>query len=163
VVLYDGKVKTPAVLEAVRAEIIEYFHATTTSVEKLYETLNASHASFKKHETFRQPPIFCMGHTSCFLVNECFLGKFSDVRIDPALEMQMAVGVVERLLVLRLLVHHAEKFTMSRGSSSRGSSSTMPRVPPVPLQGYHQGARASPRRGWPSFLPLKHLQGASLR
>ena len=95
-VLYDGKVKTPAVLEAVRAEIIEYFHATTTSVEKLYETLNASHASFKKHETFRQPPIPCMGHTSCFLVNECFLGKFSDVRIDPALEMQMAVGVDEK-------------------------------------------------------------------
>jgi len=93
--LNDNKPKTHEELEMLRAEIMDDFHKTGTTFEKLHEVLTNAAAFFEKHETLRHPPIFYVGHTSSFYVNKLHLGKYSQVRIDPVLEMQMAVGVDE--------------------------------------------------------------------
>jgi 5-histidylcysteine sulfoxide synthase len=82
-------------LVAKKREISEYFHDTFTVFEKLHEIFSTSPAFFKKHETLRHPPIFYVGHTAAFFVNKLHLGGFSSKRLDPVLEMQMAVGVDE--------------------------------------------------------------------
>lgn len=93
--LNDNKPKTPVELEMLRAGIMDDFHKMCTTFEKLHEVFNNAAAFFEKHETLRHPPIFYVGHTASFYVNKLHLGKFSQVRIDPVLEMQMAVGVDE--------------------------------------------------------------------
>uniref|UniRef100_A0A7S2HUB9 Sulfatase-modifying factor enzyme-like domain-containing protein n=1 Tax=Zooxanthella nutricula TaxID=1333877 RepID=A0A7S2HUB9_9DINO len=95
-VLNDGDLtKSVQELETLRAEIILYFHKTFTLFEKLHEVFNNVPAIYEKHERLRHPPIFYLGHTASFYVNKLHLGKFIHHRLDPVLEMQMAVGVDE--------------------------------------------------------------------
>merc|ERR1740123_817355 len=82
-------------LEAKRSEIIEYFHRTFSTFERLHEMFSDTPAFYEKHERLRHPPIFYMGHTAAFYINKLHLGRFIVDRIDPVLEMQMAVGVDE--------------------------------------------------------------------
>jgi 5-histidylcysteine sulfoxide synthase/putative 4-mercaptohistidine N1-methyltranferase len=93
--LNDNLQKSPAELEVVRAEIMKYFQETYSVFEKLHDTFATSPAFFRKHETLRHPPIFYVGHTAAFYVNKLHLGQYIQQRIDPVLEMQMAVGVDE--------------------------------------------------------------------
>jgi len=93
--LNGARAKSPQELEQVRAEIIDYFHKTFTLSEKLHEMFTESPAFYEKHERLRHPPIFYLGHTAAFYVNKLHLGKYITERIDPVLEMQMAVGVDE--------------------------------------------------------------------
>lgn len=82
-------------LEATRLAIIDYFHKTFSLFELLHEMFSDTPAFYEKHERLRHPPIFYMGHTAAFYINKLHLGKFIVDRIDPMLEMQMAVGVDE--------------------------------------------------------------------
>jgi len=86
---------SPAQLEALRGDITNYFHKTMTLFEKLHEIFADTPAFYEKHERLRHPPIFYMGHTAAFCINKLHLGKFMTERVDPVLEMQMAVGVDE--------------------------------------------------------------------
>jgi len=86
---------SPAELEGLRSEIVEYFHITYSLFERLHEVFADTPAFYEKHERLRHPPIFYMGHTAAFYINKLHLGKFLTERVDPVLEMQMAVGVDE--------------------------------------------------------------------
>jgi len=93
--LNDGRPRTAAQLEVVRHEIIKYFESTFSTFERLHNVFTTSPAFFRKHETLRHPPIFYVGHTAAFYINKLHLAGYITDRIDPVLEMQMAVGVDE--------------------------------------------------------------------
>jgi 5-histidylcysteine sulfoxide synthase/putative 4-mercaptohistidine N1-methyltranferase len=93
--LNDARPRSAAELELVRQEIGTYFEETFSLFEKLHETFATAPAFFRKHEQLRHPPIFYVGHTASFYVNKMHLGGYITERIDPVLEMQMAVGVDE--------------------------------------------------------------------
>jgi len=96
ILLLDGREqRSTAELEGVRQEFLEYFHKSYTLSEKLHEMFTTASAFYEKHERLRHPPIFYLGHTASFYVNKLHLGKYISSRIDPVLEMQMAVGVDE--------------------------------------------------------------------
>jgi len=95
--LNDGRSgpRSAAELEQIREGIIEYFHKTFSISERLHEMFTTASALYEKHERLRHPPIFYLGHTASFYINKLQLGKYITERIDPVLEMQMAVGVDE--------------------------------------------------------------------
>mmetsp|Transcript_12588 Transcript_12588/g.37370 ORF Transcript_12588/g.37370 Transcript_12588/m.37370 type:complete len:1098 (+) Transcript_12588:95-3388(+) len=81
--------------EEKREEILDYFHKTYSTFERLHEVFRDAEAFFVSHEPLRHPPIFYLGHTASFYVNKLVLGKFMDARLDAEVEMQTAVGVDE--------------------------------------------------------------------
>jgi 5-histidylcysteine sulfoxide synthase/putative 4-mercaptohistidine N1-methyltranferase len=93
--LNDDRPRTAAELEVIRGEIRHYFTETFSLFEKLHDTFVNSPAFYRKHEKLRHPPIFYVGHTASFYVNKLHLAGYITQRIDPVLEMQMAVGVDE--------------------------------------------------------------------
>lgn len=95
ILLSDERARSADELQGLRREIRDYFHRTFTLTEKLHEMFQSSADFYVKHERLRHPPIFYLGHTASFYVNKLHLGKFITERIDPVLEMQMAVGVDE--------------------------------------------------------------------
>jgi 5-histidylcysteine sulfoxide synthase/putative 4-mercaptohistidine N1-methyltranferase len=81
--------------EAKREEIRQYFHATFSLYEQLFETLQAESAFYLRPEPLRHPLIFYYGHTATFYINKFNIAKISNRRIDPRLESMFAVGVDE--------------------------------------------------------------------
>mmetsp|Transcript_62363 Transcript_62363/g.135381 ORF Transcript_62363/g.135381 Transcript_62363/m.135381 type:complete len:1087 (-) Transcript_62363:4-3264(-) len=95
VLLRSKESRSVAEQENTRREIMDYFHATFSLTEKLHEMFDSPAAFYEKHERLRHPPIFYLGHTAAFYVNKLHLGGHISQRVDPILEMQMAVGVDE--------------------------------------------------------------------
>ncbi len=81
--------------EAKRAEILEYFHATFTLDEKLYETLKEDATFCLRADRLRHPLIFYFGHTATFFVNKLVIAGVLPKRINPRFESLFAVGVDE--------------------------------------------------------------------
>ncbi len=81
--------------EAKREEIREYFHATYTIDEKLYDSLASDEAFYVRAEPLRHPLIFYLGHTAVFYVNKLIVAKIVGDRINPRFESMFAVGVDE--------------------------------------------------------------------
>jgi 5-histidylcysteine sulfoxide synthase/putative 4-mercaptohistidine N1-methyltranferase len=81
--------------EEKREEIRQYFHATFSLDEQLYETLAAESAFYLRPEPLRHPLIFYLGHTAAFYVNKLIVAKIVDRRINPCFEAMFAVGVDE--------------------------------------------------------------------
>ena len=82
-------------VEAKRAEIRRYFHATFDRYESLFEVLAGDEAYYKKPISLRHPLIFYLGHTATFFINKLFVAGLIGERIDPRLESMFAVGVDE--------------------------------------------------------------------
>jgi 5-histidylcysteine sulfoxide synthase/putative 4-mercaptohistidine N1-methyltranferase len=89
IVLDQGEV------EEKRAEILEYFHATFTLDEKLYETLKDDATFYLRADRLRHPLIFYFGHTATFFINKLIIARAIDKRINPRFESLFAVGVDE--------------------------------------------------------------------
>jgi 5-histidylcysteine sulfoxide synthase/putative 4-mercaptohistidine N1-methyltranferase len=82
-------------IEEKRAEILEYFHATFTLDEKLYETLKDDAAFYLRADRLRHPLIFYFGHTATFFINKLIIARVIEKRINPRFESLFAVGVDE--------------------------------------------------------------------
>ncbi|MBN2216036.1 MAG: 5-histidylcysteine sulfoxide synthase [Pirellulales bacterium] len=78
-----------------REEIRQYFHATYTLDEQLYETLASQQAFYLRPEPLRHPLIFYLGHTAVFYVNKLIAAKITSQRIHPQFESMFAIGVDE--------------------------------------------------------------------
>ncbi|MBN1854257.1 MAG: 5-histidylcysteine sulfoxide synthase [Pirellulales bacterium] len=78
-----------------REEIRQYFHATYSLDEQLYETLASQDAFYLRPEPLRHPLIFYLGHTAVFYVNKLIVAKITNQRINPRFESMFAVGVDE--------------------------------------------------------------------
>jgi 5-histidylcysteine sulfoxide synthase/putative 4-mercaptohistidine N1-methyltranferase len=81
--------------EAVRQEIREYFLATFSRYEQLFETLAGEQSYFRKPIALRHPMIFYFGHTATFFINKLVLAGLVKERINPEFEAMFAVGVDE--------------------------------------------------------------------
>lgn len=81
--------------EAKRAEIRDYFHASYSLDEQLYDTLASDAAFYLRPEPLRHPLIFYLGHTASFYINKLIIAKLISERINPRFEAMFAVGVDE--------------------------------------------------------------------
>ena len=81
--------------EEKREEIRQYFHATYSLDEQLYETLAAEEAFYLRPEPLRHPLIFYLGHTAAFYINKLIVAKIANQRINPRFESMFAIGVDE--------------------------------------------------------------------
>ena len=78
-----------------REEIRQYFHATFSLDEQLYEVLASEKAFYLRPEPLRHPLIFYLGHTATFYINKLIVAKITNRRINPRFESMFAVGVDE--------------------------------------------------------------------
>lgn len=78
-----------------REEIREYFHATFSRYEQLFELLACDKAYYQKPIALRHPLIFYLGHTATFFINKLVLANVVRDRINPEFESIFAVGVDE--------------------------------------------------------------------
>ncbi len=78
-----------------REEIRQYFHATYSLDEKLYETLASDDGFYLRPEPLRHPLIFYLGHTSVFYINKLIVARLTNRRVNPQFESMFAVGVDE--------------------------------------------------------------------
>ncbi|MBN2241059.1 MAG: 5-histidylcysteine sulfoxide synthase [Acidobacteria bacterium] len=78
-----------------REEIREYFHATYSLDERLYETLAQESAFYVRAEPLRHPLIFYLGHTAAFYINKLIVSRQARERVNPRFESMFAVGVDE--------------------------------------------------------------------
>lgn len=81
--------------EAKRGEIRDYFHASYSLDEQLYDTLASDAAFYLRPEPLRHPLIFYLGHTASFYINKLIIAKLISERINPRFEAMFAVGVDE--------------------------------------------------------------------
>lgn len=81
--------------EQKRAEILEYFHATFSIDELLYDTLKDEGAFYLRADRLRHPLIFYFGHTATFFINKLVIARVIEKRINPRFESLFAVGVDE--------------------------------------------------------------------
>ena len=81
--------------EQKRKEIRDYFHATFTIDEKLYEALRNDQTFYLRADRLRHPLIFYYGHTATFFINKLTIAQVITRRINPAFESMFAVGVDE--------------------------------------------------------------------
>lgn len=81
--------------DAKREQIRQYFHASYSLDEALYETLTYHETFYRRADPLRHPLIFYFGHTAVFYINKLLVAKLIDRRIDPTLESMCAVGVDE--------------------------------------------------------------------
>ena len=81
--------------EEKREEIRQYFHATFTLDEQLYQTLASPNAFYLRPEPLRHPLIFYLGHTAAFYINKLIVARITNQRINPRFESMFAVGVDE--------------------------------------------------------------------
>jgi len=82
-------------VEAKRAEILDYFHATFDRYEQLFEVLAGDEAYFVKPIALRHPLIFYFGHTATFFTNKLVLAGLIDHRINPGFESMFTIGFDE--------------------------------------------------------------------
>jgi 5-histidylcysteine sulfoxide synthase/putative 4-mercaptohistidine N1-methyltranferase len=81
--------------EEKRSEILQYFHATFSLHEKLYDTLKENDTFYIRADRLRHPLIFYFGHTATFFVNKLIIARVIEQRINPCFESMFAVGVDE--------------------------------------------------------------------
>ena len=81
--------------EVKRAAIRDYFHATFTIDERLYESLRHDGAFYLRADRLRHPLIFYYGHTATFFINKLIIARVIEQRINPGFESMFAVGVDE--------------------------------------------------------------------
>lgn len=81
--------------EIKRDEIRNYFHATYTIDEQLYDLLARDEAFYLRAEPLRHPLIFYLGHTASFYINKLLIAKLIDHRVNPRFESMFAIGVDE--------------------------------------------------------------------
>jgi len=81
--------------ELKRSEILEYFHATFSVDELLYETLKDEGAFYLRADRLRHPLIFYFGHTAAFFINKLIIARVIQERVNPRFESLFAVGVDE--------------------------------------------------------------------
>jgi 5-histidylcysteine sulfoxide synthase/putative 4-mercaptohistidine N1-methyltranferase len=81
--------------DAMRSTLRDYFHATFSRYEQLFEVLTCDEAYYRKPISLRHPLIFYLGHTATFFVNKLLLAGLITERIDPRFESMFAVGVDE--------------------------------------------------------------------
>lgn len=81
--------------DALRGTLRDYFHATFSRYEQLFEVLACDDAYYKKPIALRHPLIFYLGHTATFFVNKLLLAGLIAKRINPRFESMFAVGVDE--------------------------------------------------------------------
>jgi 5-histidylcysteine sulfoxide synthase/putative 4-mercaptohistidine N1-methyltranferase len=81
--------------DALRREILNYFHATFDRYEQLFEVLSGEEAFTVKPIPLRHPLIFYYGHTATFFINKLLLSGLLERRINPHFESIFAVGVDE--------------------------------------------------------------------
>ncbi len=81
--------------EALRQQVLDYFHATFSLYESIFECLNGEPAFKARANPLRHPLIFYYGHTAVFFINKLNVAKMIDERVDPALESMLAIGVDE--------------------------------------------------------------------
>ncbi len=82
-------------VESKRAELKQYFNATESLYEKLFETLAADEVYYERPQPLRHPLIFYFGHTAVFFINKLNLAKLLPDRINPHFESLFAIGVDE--------------------------------------------------------------------
>lgn len=80
---------------AMRSTLRDYFHATFSRYEQLFEVLTCDEAYYRKPIALRHPLIFYLGHTATFFVNKLLLAGLIHERINPRFESMFAVGVDE--------------------------------------------------------------------
>jgi 5-histidylcysteine sulfoxide synthase/putative 4-mercaptohistidine N1-methyltranferase len=78
-----------------RIALRDYFHATFSRYESLFETLASDAAYYKKPITLRHPLIFYLGHTATFFINKLILTGLISERVNPKFESIFSVGVDE--------------------------------------------------------------------
>ncbi len=78
-----------------RQRIREYFHATFSIDEKLYESLAGDEVFYLRADPLRHPLVFYLGHTAVFYVNKLNIARILSRRINPRFESIFAVGVDE--------------------------------------------------------------------
>ncbi len=81
--------------DALRREILDYFHTTFDRYEQLFEVLSCDQAWYVKPIPLRHPLIFYYGHTASFFINKLLLAGLVQARINPHFESIFAVGVDE--------------------------------------------------------------------
>jgi 5-histidylcysteine sulfoxide synthase/putative 4-mercaptohistidine N1-methyltranferase len=81
--------------EAMRREILAYFHATQDCYEQLFQTLVCGAGYLEKPISLRHPLIFYFGHTATFFINKLVLAGLLTERVEPRFESIFAVGVDE--------------------------------------------------------------------
>jgi len=82
-------------VEAKRQEIADYFNATWSKYESLFDTISDDRAYYQKAIPLRHPLIFYFGHTATFFVNKLVLAGLIDSRVNPDFESMFAIGVDE--------------------------------------------------------------------
>lgn len=82
-------------VDAMRATLRDYFHATFSRYEQLFATLTCDAAYFEKPINLRHPLIFYFGHTATFFINKLLLVGLVAERVNPQFESMFAVGVDE--------------------------------------------------------------------
>jgi 5-histidylcysteine sulfoxide synthase/putative 4-mercaptohistidine N1-methyltranferase len=82
-------------LEAKRAEIRAYYHATWKIDSAIMELLKYNETFYRRADPLRHPLIFYYGHTAAFYINKLILAQLIEKRINPAFESMFAVGVDE--------------------------------------------------------------------
>ncbi len=81
--------------DALRREILNYFHTTFDRYEQLFKVLTCDEAWYVKPIPLRHPLIFYYGHTASFFINKLLLAGLLTERINPHYESIFAVGVDE--------------------------------------------------------------------
>ncbi|GAB2901193.1 5-histidylcysteine sulfoxide synthase [Uliginosibacterium flavum] len=82
-------------LEQTRQAVRDYFHATFSRYEQLFETLACDEAWYAKPIALRHPLIFYFGHTATFFINKLLLAGLITERVNPTFESMCSVGVDE--------------------------------------------------------------------
>ena len=75
--------------DAKREEIRQYFHATYSLDEQLYETLASEAAFYLRPEPLRHPLIFYLGHTATFYINKLIVAKITEPQDQSAVRIHV--------------------------------------------------------------------------
>lgn len=81
--------------EAKRRELRDYFHATFSLYESLFECLDGDKAFYARANPLRHPLIFYYGHTAVFFINKMNVAGLIHERLDQKIESTLAIGVDE--------------------------------------------------------------------
>lgn len=98
--MQDKKVTKTLVLsnsdpKVLREQVRDYFHATFSIDERLYDSVAREEGFYLRADPLRHPLVFYLGHTAVFYINKLNIAQIVSRRINPAFESMFAVGVDE--------------------------------------------------------------------
>jgi len=98
--MQDKKVTKTLVLnqsdpKVLREQVRDYFHATFSIDEQLYDSIAREEGFYLRADPLRHPLVFYLGHTAVFYINKLNIAQIVSRRINPAFESMFAVGVDE--------------------------------------------------------------------